>query len=467
MFIMENQDIEIMHSKTNMVSFGFSALSREFLLMAFNTFVFFYYEAELGLNVWYIMLALIFFAIYNAINDPLIGYLTNRPFKFTKRWGRRFPWMIIGGIPLGFSYFLIFSPPKVDPQSGPWVLFAWLLLATCLFDTCNTIFYVNFQAFFADKFRSVSERRTATGIQMILGILGVALGAMIPPLLINFGDLQSYAIQGLVVFLFGFITMILAIPGLREDRKVIDRYLATYDKEVKRESFIKSLKNAFKQKSFIAFIVLYTMYQTLVVSMTASLPYVVRFILKMEARATTLIMAALLIGSIVSTPLWVKLAHKINDNRKVILISGLLMGACTAPLIFVESYVLILIIMVFWGVSLGGFAAMILPIMGDIIDESVVRLEKREEGTLSGIEQFFGRLGIIIQALSFAIAHTLTGFVEGAETQSDLAIWGIHVHLALIPMIGILFGSFIFWKLYDLKPDKVSENQLRIKQLKL
>ena len=150
MFSIENQDIEIMHSKTNMVSFGFSALSREFLLMAFNTFVFFYYEAELGLNVWYIMLALIFFAIYNAINDPLIGYLTNRPFKFTKKWGRRFPWMIIGGIPLGFSYFLIFSPPKVDPQSGPWVLFAWLLLATCLFDTCNTIFYVNFQAFFAE-----------------------------------------------------------------------------------------------------------------------------------------------------------------------------------------------------------------------------------------------------------------------------------------------------------------------------
>ena len=302
---------------------------------------------------------------------------------------------------------------------------------------------------------------------MILGILGVALGAMIPPLLINFGDLQSYVIQGLVVFLFGLITMILAIPGLREDRKVIDQYIATYDKEVKRESFIKSLKNAFKQKSFIAFIVLYTMYQTLVVSMTASLPYVVRFILKMEARATTLIMAALLIGSIASTPLWVKLAHKINDNRKVILISGLLMGAFTAPLIFVESYVLILIIMVFWGVSLGGFAAMILPVMGDIIDESVVRLEKREEGTLSGIEQFFGRLGIIIQALSFAIAHTLTGFAEGAETQSDLAIWGIHVHLALIPMIGILFGSFIFRKLYDLKPDKVSENQLRIKQLKL
>ena len=468
MLILENEDIEIMHSKGNMVSYGFGSMSREFIAMAFNTFVFFYYESELGLNVWLIALGFIIFAIYNAINDPLIGYLTNRPFKFTKKWGRRFPWILIGGLPLGFCYFLIFTPPTTDPKGGgAWILFGWLVFVTCLFDTFHTLFFVNFQALFPDKFRSVTERRKATGIQIMIGIVGIALGAIIPPLFFTFGNLESYIIQGVAVCLIGVLTMILAIPGMREDKEIIERYLATHDQKTERESFFASFKIAFKQRSFVAFIILYTMYFALVYSMTASIPFVVRFILKMPASATTLIMAGMLIGTIVSTPFWVKLAHKTNDNRKVMIISGILLGVTLAPLIFLESYLLIVIAITIWGVALGGFWAMIFPVMSDIIDESVVRNERREEGIYTGFQQFFGRLGMIIQALSFAIVHTMTGFAEGAETQSESAIWGIHIHLAMVPMICIIFGSLVFWKLYDLKPDKISENQLKIKQLKL
>jgi Na+/melibiose symporter-like transporter len=71
--------------------------------------------------------------------------------------------------------------------------------------------------------------------------------------------------------------------------------------------------------------------------------------------------------------------------------------------------------------------------------------------------------------MSFAIIHSLTGFVEGAgpEAQPELALVGIRLHLALVPMIAILMGAFIFWKWYDLRPEKVDENQLKIKELKL
>jgi GPH family glycoside/pentoside/hexuronide:cation symporter len=376
---------------------------------------------------------------------------------------------MLGGIPMGFCYFLIFIPPDVDPQtnSGALILFGWFVFITCLFDTFHTIFFVNWQALFPDKFRSPSERRTSTAWNIILGVVGVALGAMLPPLIFKFGDLQSYIVQGILVFAFSLITMLIGIPGYREDQITIDHYIESYVKEMKRESFLTELKLAFKQKSFAAFIVVYMMYQTLVVSMTASIPYVVRFILKMPASATTLMMACLLIGVIISTPFWIKYAQKTNDNRKVMLISAILLGVFLIPMLFIRTYEFMLINLIVWGIALGGYWGMIFPVMSDIVDESVVRHEERKEGTLTGIQQFFGRLGIIIQAMSFALAHSLTGFVEGAETQSESAIWGIHVHLALVPMICIIFGAFVFWKFYDLRPDKVSENQLRIKQLKL
>ena len=67
--IMENNKVGNVHSKKIMISYNFGSLSREFIAMAFNILVFFYYEVEIGLNVWLIALGLVLFAIYNAIND--------------------------------------------------------------------------------------------------------------------------------------------------------------------------------------------------------------------------------------------------------------------------------------------------------------------------------------------------------------------------------------------------------------
>ena len=464
---MENEEIEIIHSKKNMVSYGFADFINQFLAMAFGVYSYFYYETEIGLDSLLCGLAFILYAVWNAVNDPLIGYITDRPFGFTKKWGRRFPWIIIGGIPWIISYVLIFTPPDVDPQSGAWILFAWLLFTICLFDTFGSICLVNYYSLFPDKFRSVEERRTLTGLAIPVGVLGVLLGAVVPPLFITFGNLQSYILQAGAVFLVCLIALFLAIPGCREDQVIVDRYLANYDEEMETESFFKEFKSSLTQKAFVAYILLYFCYQVMIKSMTASISYAVRFMLKMEAIAIASIMGAFLIGVIIGLPLWVKLAHKTNDNRKVMLISGILMTVSVAPLIFIEDYILIIITMFVWGLSQGGFWAMLNPVFADVIDESIVKTGKREEGLYNGFQTFFARLAFAAQAVSFAVIHSLTGFEEGATTQSETAIWGIHMHLALVPMIFMILGLLIFKKMYDLTPDKVNENQLKIKQLKL
>ena len=115
---MENETQEVSHSKLNMVSFGFAKFINEFFVMAFGALVFFFYERELGLDPLLAMIGYIIFAIWNAVNDPLVGYLTDRPFKFTRKWGRRFPFVLFGGIPWILSYILIFTPPVVDTSGS-------------------------------------------------------------------------------------------------------------------------------------------------------------------------------------------------------------------------------------------------------------------------------------------------------------------------------------------------------------
>jgi len=464
---MNNENIEGIHSKKIMVSYGFADFIGQFMAMAFGVYSYFYYETEIGLDSLLCGVAFVIYAIWNAVNDPLIGYLTDRPFKFTKKWGRRFPWIILGGIPWILSYVLIFTPPDINPQSGAWILFAWLVFTICLYDTFASIFLVNYGSLFPDKFRSVEERRTLTGLSIPIGVLGVLLGAIVPPLLISFGNLQSYIIQAGAVFIVCLIALLLAIPGCRDDQVIVDRYIKNYDEKMETESFFKEFKTSLKQKTFVAYILLFFCYQVMIKCMTASISYAVRFILKMEAIAISLIMGAFLIGVIIGLPFWVKLAHKTNDNRKVMVISGILMTVSVAPLIFIEDYILIIIILFVWGLSQGGFWAMLGPVFADVIDESVVKTEKRKEGLYNGFQTFFARLAFAAQAISFAVIHSLTGFEEGATTQSEAAIWGIHIHLALIPIIFMIVGLLIFKKLYDLTPEKIEANQAKIKQMGL
>ena len=83
---------EIEHSKLNMASYGFGKFLTEFMEMAFTVWLYFFYTDTIGVDSLIIGLAVVVYAIWNAVNDPLVGYLTNKPFKFTKKWGRRFPW---------------------------------------------------------------------------------------------------------------------------------------------------------------------------------------------------------------------------------------------------------------------------------------------------------------------------------------------------------------------------------------
>jgi len=472
-------ELEVSHSKLNMASYGSGSLAREFINMAFTATVFFYYEAVIGLEVWVIFLGTFLFAIYNMINDPLIGYLTNRPFKFTKKYGRRFPWILLGGIPLCASYIIVFMPPVTDPVSGAWILFAWMLFTMALFDTFHSLFFVNFMALFPEKHRSNKERRIASGIYIPIGVIGVALGALVPPLLFKYPGtaapdvvLQSFIVQGVVVALIALLAMLLAIPGFREDKELVGKYLETYARNPERESFFKSLVTALKQKSFLVYMVIYTMYQCQIVTMQNSINYEVAYVIAQPAGISvnlmaTLIFAAFLVGVIVATPFWVKYSNKTNNNKKIMLTSAIGLGITTLPLLFLTNYWGVVAVMFVWGLFLGGFWVMIFPVMSDVIDESVVITGKREEGVYSGFSQFFARIGIVAQTLTFAIVHTLTGFIEGGDPsiQPASAITGIQIHLGLIPALFIFIGALFFWKFYKLTPETIQATQVKLGEL--
>ena len=464
----ENKEIdigtEILHSKKIMSSYGSGKLVSHLVDGVINFILFYFYEAEVGLNSWLVALGLVIYAVWDGFNDPLIGYITDRPFKFTKKWGRRFPWIIFAFIPWLISFVLLFTPPDVNAQEQPWIIFGWLVGTLCLYDFLESIVTVNSKALFPDKFRGKSERLKASAFTVYIGFVGVVLGFIIPPIFIIYGNIGSFALMAWACIIVSIICGILMIPGIRDDKECVENYLAKCEGQ-EREPFFKVLKQTVKQKSFVIFLIMFILYLSLTHLMVGSLFYFDRYVLK--SGMITILTLFMLLGGLISIPIWLKLNKKFGDNRKTMILSGMVMVFTALLFTFLTDIAVIMIVTFIFGIGVGGNWVMIEPVFSDVIDESIVKSERRREGIYNGIRNFFAQLGKVIQALTLAIVHELTGFVEGADAQPPLALIGIRLHIGIIPAIYMGIGLLVFWKFFDITPEKAQYFKQKLIELGL
>ncbi|WP_422481507.1 MFS transporter [Pleomorphochaeta sp. DL1XJH-081] len=374
-----------------MASYGVGKFLAEFLTGAFGAVVFKFYETEIGLSAGYAALATILYSLWNAINDPVIGYVTNRKAPFSRIFGRRFPWIIIGLFSSALFFVLIFSVPqswRLEVSSNPLPVFFWMVVTICLFDGCYSLWEVNYQSVYPDKFRSQEVRTKAAAISTAVGVLGVAAGFVIPPLFFSYGDVGSYLTSGWAVAAFTVGGILLIIPGIHETKEMIQRF-SKHQEQLKAEprkehAFIPSMVRALKHRDLLAFILLLFLYQSGAMCMTSSVHYVGNYILNVPSSGTTLIFAGMLIGTLVSIPGWALLAKRIGNNQRMLLITALVMAFFSFPMTFVSSIMGFTIWMALWGLGFGGFWTFMGPAMADIVDSIVVTDKRRDDGVLMG-----------------------------------------------------------------------------------
>ncbi|MHA1124714.1 MAG: MFS transporter [Candidatus Heimdallarchaeota archaeon] len=447
-----------------MASYGVGKFQAEFFTGAFAALVFYYYEVGLGLATWMVTLAIVIYSLWNAINDPIIGFLTEKPTPLSKKLGRRFPWIIFGALIWVFSFVLIFYVPE-SIQWSQGGMFTWMVISICLYDTLYSVWEVNYQSTFIDKFRSHDKRTKAASIAIVIGVLGIAAGALVPTFIVDYDLPNTFITNGWVFSIAGFALIFLMIPGVKETPKMIERYMISCESEEK-EGFFKQLSKAFKHRNFVAFILLFFFYQAATMSLTGSIHYVGDYFLG-ETIDTTPIFAGMLGGALVSIPIWMYYIKKVQDNQKMIIIASLLIAVCFIPMIFLRSQLGFIIAMAFWGASFGGFWLVMTPVMADAIDEIVVKTGKRNDGIFLGFRAFFGRLSYAVQALSFWAIHIIMKLNPDPDKTGPKSLWGINFQLALIPAILMLIGTFVFWRLNTLNKEKVAAIKLQLQKMDL
>ena len=426
----------------------------------------YYYQSFIGLDITLFLIAQVIFMIYNMFNDPLLGYLSDRSKRFTKRWGKRFPFIMMGAIPWALMPIFLYSSPSLA-QVGQLGVFIWFLIFQCVNDTAFSLMDVNRVGLFPDKFRDDRDRKIGGTFETILETIGIMLGVLIPVLMIEiFGQTIGYPLQAIIVSGISIIFVFLMIPGVREDEEMREFRLRLQE-EQKPEPFLSGLLSTLKDKNLVGYMALYTGYTTTMGIIMASIPFFVQDILLLPKLGEFITMFYI-IAVLAAAPIWYKLSYKVGIKR-IALTGAILLGCMGIPILFIpmgpSGLSFIIVIFIIAGLVDGAIITMTMPLFSSIIDNATIRSGKRKEGIYQGTHVFFSRFGIAINAFVFWLIRTLTGYHSGSTDPFEL--FGLRLQVSVFPTLIIFIGIIIFWRLYKLSESEVQDNAAKLKELKL
>ena len=189
--------------------------------------------------------------------------------------------------------------------------------------------------------------------------------------------------------------------------------------------------------------------------------------LNAEADIAALFVATMFTGALIGVLIWIYYIRKTKNTRGVMIYSGLIVVLAGMLFSFIPDFIALIIILVILGIGIGGFLTMMNPVFSDVVDESVVQTKQRNEGLFGGIRFFVTNFSRVLMAIILAVVHELTGFIEASDTQPVAAIAGIKLHTGFIPAILMLVGVLIFWKFYDITPEKALQIKEKLRKLNL
>lgn len=409
-----------------------------------------FYTEIVGLNSSLAGIALSISVIWDAISDPLMGRISDHT---RSRFGRRRPYIFIGGILLSLSVLLLFSPPEIASQLGK---FVYLLSVYLLVNTAMTIISVPHIALGGELSFERNERTAVFGWRLFFSNIGMLIGMIVPAAILqSLGDesakeniITSRTIAGEIVSLVILVSSVITFWVTRGRDNI------QTDKS-KQLPFFQSFGSVFKNKMFLILLfafVIATIGRTFN-SAIALYYYEYRLGLK-ESQVVLNILLPFFLVLMLSIGFWVWISKKIGKKIPAFLgVFGLGVLTVIAYPLFPYGELRPPLIAAFFGGIFAGSILIMDSILTDVVDYDEFKTGEKREGLYFGI----WKMGVkFSQAFGIAITGFLLdiiGFQNGLITQSQEV--GFRLAMIFGPGVGFFFilGSliFLFFPLTDAK----------------
>lgn len=346
--------------------------------------------------------------IWDAVTDPVMGHISDNT---RSKYGRRKPYMFVGGILLIIALALLFAPIKswgITSQAG---MIAYVLIFYMVWNTCSTITQVPYTSMSSDISPSFKERNNANTVKLVFSSVAAGLAYVVPLLLLSSyqkGNMNGYVFWIVMVAVFGTLFgggLILTALFTKERIQPHEE-----KKKFNIKEFLKGYVKPYKNKSYRWHIVMYVAAFTCMDMLSALAAYYATHVWKgvslnlgfIEMQfGSMFIVAPLMVAAVLAFPL-VRImidkkgkAFAFRMGLPLYIIGGVLIAVCDPS--WCPPWVIPIVSFVM-GFGFGGAQMVPWMVFPDTLDVAELRTGERPTGNYSGMmtlaRKISGALGV-------------------------------------------------------------------------
>lgn len=372
--------------------------------------------------------------IWDAINDPLVGLLSDRT---RTRWGRRRPFLLFGALPYGAAFVVMWLVPPIDNQLLLCLYFALLYI---VFDTAATLVSCPYYALTPELTLDHDERTSLTSYRMFISIIAGLLAALGFALVLDGtpDERTAFRVMGIVCGGVFAVATLVTFLGTRERRG--------FQAEAPAAP-MESVGFVLRNRVWWYTLGMRIMSWIPVDVASAVFAYYLIYWIGMRAMEASLVQAVILASGALSLPLvlWMtrrwekKTAFMVAMASWSVVMLGLLLVPQGA-----RAFVYPIAILVGPGVA----AAHALPtaMSADTLDVDELNSGRRQEGIYSGFEVFVRKLSTKLVVAILGPILAWSGYVQRAPQQTPQALTTIRFFIAIVPAVILVGAVVVAWR---------------------
>jgi GPH family glycoside/pentoside/hexuronide:cation symporter len=380
-------------------------------------------------------LAILVGKIWDAINDPLVGILSDRT---RTRWGRRRPYLLFGAIPYGVTFALLWIVPPIRNQ---WLLCGYFALLYILFDTACTLVNCPFAALAPELTLDHDERTSLMTYQMLVSIgtgllTALLLGSVIFPRYPNS--------EGTAFLVMGIVCGAVFVPSL----------WITFATTRERPEFqveaapppLEGLRYVLRNREWRYVLAMALLSWMPVDIASAVFPFFLIYWIGMAGGDANLVLGVILGSAVLFLPLVSWMARRFEKKTAFLIATAswavLMLGILLVPQgAVVPAYILAALS------GLGVASAHLLPsaMNPDVLEVDELMSGKRQEGLYAGFSVFVRKLSTGLVLAMIGPILSWSGYAEGAKVQPAAALTAIRLTIAVLPAVLLVAACAVAW----------------------
>jgi len=369
---------------------------------------------------------------WDYVNDPLIGYLSDRT---QSRWGRRRPYLLFGWLPYGLAFVALWWRPPITSEA---MLTVYYALVYILYDAAATFVYMPYFALTPELTEDYDERTALTSYRMFFSIVGGLIAFTVPLAII--GRMAPENADRVLMVAAGIaalsaLPLLLTFLGTRERPS-----LATTPPTIKA-----SLKAALGNRPFMFAVGIFLLTWTALEIVQAILLFFLKYRMNLEAESD-LIAGAIFISALLTLPFW-EWASRHWDKRVAYVIGMVFLSGVILTLIVISpswGFAIVMALAVLAGFGVGAVHVLPWSMIPDAVEWDELQTGERHEGMFYSLVLLLRKVASSIAVPLLLLFLEWSGYVPGSAAQPASAVRAIQILMGPVPAaflsLGILFA---------------------------